>query len=296
MQLAEEGVEAVAVCFLHAYANPDHEGRAAAIASEASCRTPRSPPPTRWRRRCASTSAPRRRSPTPTSSSWPGAISTTSRKACATSECRRRCTSPSPTAAPRPRPPRRSSRCGWSNPAPAAAPWRPRRRRGAAASRTCSPSTWGAPRPRPSSRPVESSRSPPSRRSPGYTASNGEAGLPLLVPVLDMIEVGGPAAAASPASTRSACRWSDRKAPAPLRGRPCYGLGGELPTVTDADLLLGFLNPGFFLGGEMALDTRGRGPGGLRFRPRAEPRPRRGPRGLRPNRIPPRPPGGFTGW
>ena len=34
MQLAEEGVEAVAVCFLHAYANADHEGRAAAIASE----------------------------------------------------------------------------------------------------------------------------------------------------------------------------------------------------------------------------------------------------------------------
>ena len=34
MQLAGEGVEAVAVCFLHAYANADHEGRAAAIASE----------------------------------------------------------------------------------------------------------------------------------------------------------------------------------------------------------------------------------------------------------------------
>jgi N-methylhydantoinase A len=33
----------------------------------------------------------------------------------------------------------------------------------------------------------------------------------------------------------------------------CYGNGGEAPTVTDADLLLGHLNPDFFLGGEMQL-------------------------------------------
>lgn len=37
-------------------------------------------------------------------------------------------------------------------------------------------------------------------------------------------------------------------------GPACYGKGGVLPTVTDADLASGFLNPGFFLGGEMSLD------------------------------------------
>src|SRR5581483_3985320 len=37
-------------------------------------------------------------------------------------------------------------------------------------------------------------------------------------------------------------------------GPACYGRGGDQPTVTDADLVLGYLDPDFFLGGEMALD------------------------------------------
>lgn len=37
-------------------------------------------------------------------------------------------------------------------------------------------------------------------------------------------------------------------------GPACYGRGGSQPTVTDADLLLGYLDPGYFLGGEMELD------------------------------------------
>lgn len=36
-------------------------------------------------------------------------------------------------------------------------------------------------------------------------------------------------------------------------GPACYGQGGEKPTVTDADLVLGYLSPDYFLGGEMAL-------------------------------------------
>src|SRR5262249_4707610 len=35
----------------------------------------------------------------------------------------------------------------------------------------------------------------------------------------------------------------------------CYGLGGVTPTITDANLALGRLDPAFFLGGEMALDA-----------------------------------------
>ena len=38
-------------------------------------------------------------------------------------------------------------------------------------------------------------------------------------------------------------------------GPACYGRGGTQPTVTDADLLLGYLDPGFFHGGELQLDV-----------------------------------------
>ena len=38
-------------------------------------------------------------------------------------------------------------------------------------------------------------------------------------------------------------------------GPACYGRGGERPTVTDANVVLGFLNPDAFLGGEMSLDV-----------------------------------------
>jgi N-methylhydantoinase A len=38
-------------------------------------------------------------------------------------------------------------------------------------------------------------------------------------------------------------------------GPACYGLGGEYPTVTDANLLLGYLSPDYFLGGEIRLNA-----------------------------------------
>jgi len=40
-----------------------------------------------------------------------------------------------------------------------------------------------------------------------------------------------------------------------LPGPACYGRGGELPTCTDADLVLGYLDPAFFAGGQLRLDT-----------------------------------------
>jgi N-methylhydantoinase A len=39
-------------------------------------------------------------------------------------------------------------------------------------------------------------------------------------------------------------------------GPACYGRGGTRPTVTDADLVCGFLNPDYFLGGAQALDIK----------------------------------------
>ena len=40
-------------------------------------------------------------------------------------------------------------------------------------------------------------------------------------------------------------------------GPVCYRRGGVEPTVTDANVVLGRLNPGYFLGGEIALDVDG---------------------------------------
>src|SRR5260370_2147515 len=42
-------------------------------------------------------------------------------------------------------------------------------------------------------------------------------------------------------------------------GPACYGLGGTQPTVTDANLFLGRMNPGYFLGGHMKLDEQAAG-------------------------------------
>jgi N-methylhydantoinase A len=41
-----------------------------------------------------------------------------------------------------------------------------------------------------------------------------------------------------------------------IPGPACYGRGGTRPTVTDANVVLGLLNPDFFLGGEMRLDRK----------------------------------------
>ena len=48
---------------------------------------------------------------------------------------------------------------------------------------------------------------------------------------------------------------SARRAPARRPGPACYGSGGTEPTVTDANLVLGRLNPDRFLGGELRLDV-----------------------------------------
>jgi N-methylhydantoinase A len=81
------------------------------------------------------------------------------------------------------------------------------------------------------------------------------SGVPLRVPVIDLIEIGaggGSIAQVGPFGLPKVGPESTGAAPGPA----CYGLGGPEATVTDADLLLGYLNPGFFLGGEMALDVR----------------------------------------
>jgi len=79
------------------------------------------------------------------------------------------------------------------------------------------------------------------------------SGLPVRVPVVDLMEIGaggGSIARVSAVGTLQVGPQSAGAEPGPA----CYGEGGEAPTVTDADLLLGYLDARHFLGGGMALD------------------------------------------
>ncbi|WP_020670620.1 hydantoinase/oxoprolinase family protein [Amycolatopsis nigrescens] len=82
------------------------------------------------------------------------------------------------------------------------------------------------------------------------------SGLPVRVPVTDMIEIGvggGSIARIDSLGLLTVGPDSAGSEPGPV----CYGRGGSEPTVTDADLVLGYLDPGYFLGGAMKLDVAG---------------------------------------
>ena len=78
-------------------------------------------------------------------------------------------------------------------------------------------------------------------------------GLPLLTPMIDIHEVGTGGGSIASLSGTGALRVGPQSAGA-SPGPVCYGLGGTEPTVTDANLILGRLDPKNFLGGEMLLD------------------------------------------
>lgn len=79
----------------------------------------------------------------------------------------------------------------------------------------------------------------------------------LFVPVVDVVSIGaggGSIAHVDPLVGRL------EVGPASAGARPgpaCYGQGGQHPTVTDADVILGFIDPETFLGGNMRLDVEG---------------------------------------
>ena len=79
------------------------------------------------------------------------------------------------------------------------------------------------------------------------------SGLTIQVPVVDLMEIGaggGSIAKISKLGTLQVGPESAGAVPGPI----CYGRGGMEPCVTDADLLLGYLDENYFLGGEMKLD------------------------------------------
>ncbi len=70
---------------------------------------------------------------------------------------------------------------------------------------------------------------------------------------VDLIEIGGGGGSIASVGSTGIVQVGPRSASAEP-GPACYGRGGKFPTVTDADLVLGYLNPGFFAGGEIRLD------------------------------------------
>ncbi|MBS7696700.1 MULTISPECIES: hydantoinase/oxoprolinase family protein [unclassified Chelatococcus] len=79
------------------------------------------------------------------------------------------------------------------------------------------------------------------------------SGLPLRIPVIDMVEIGaggGSIAAVDDLNRLSVGPESAGSTPGPV----CYGRGGSAPTVTDANLILGKIDPRGFAGGRMKLD------------------------------------------
>jgi N-methylhydantoinase A len=80
------------------------------------------------------------------------------------------------------------------------------------------------------------------------------SGLPITIPVIDMIEIGAGGGSIARQSAVGLLTVGPESAGADP-GPACYGFGGRSPTVTDADLVLGYLNPKYFLGGRMRLDV-----------------------------------------
>ncbi len=107
-------------------------------------------------------------------------------------------------------------------------------------------STWAAP---PPNAPWWRTGAFPSVPISVYYAGGYVKGFPIKSSVIDIVEVGsggGSIAWLDPQNRLHVGPQSAGSTPGPA----CYGNGGTEPTVTDANLVLGRLNPAHFLGGE----------------------------------------------
>ena len=79
------------------------------------------------------------------------------------------------------------------------------------------------------------------------------SGLPIKIPVIELIEIGTGGGSIARVDALGLLKVGPDSAgadPGPI----CYGRNGQEPTVTDANLILGYLDPAYFLGGKMSLD------------------------------------------
>jgi len=91
--------------------------------------------------------------------------------------------------------------------------------------------------------------------APGYYVGGYSSGHPVMMPVIDVVEVGAGGGSIAWIDDVGALKVGPQSAgaePGPI----CYRRGGTEPTITDANLVLGRLDPDDFLGGEMILDAK----------------------------------------
>ena len=81
-----------------------------------------------------------------------------------------------------------------------------------------------------------------------------KSGLPVRIPVVDLIEIGAGGGSIARVDSLGLPAVGPKSAGSEP-GPACYGRGGVEPTVTDADAILGYLNPAYFLGGRLRLDA-----------------------------------------
>src|SRR3546814_15401965 len=79
------------------------------------------------------------------------------------------------------------------------------------------------------------------------------SGFPVTVPSVDLVEIGAGGGSLARIDDLGLLKVGPDSAGAEP-GPASYGRGGQHPATTDADLLLGYLDPDFFLGGDMQLD------------------------------------------
>lgn len=80
------------------------------------------------------------------------------------------------------------------------------------------------------------------------------SGMPISIPVIDMVEIGAGGGSLAQVDAMRQIRVGPESAGSEP-GPACYGRGGAKPAVTDADLMLGKLDPTNFAGGTMTLNT-----------------------------------------
>jgi N-methylhydantoinase A len=80
------------------------------------------------------------------------------------------------------------------------------------------------------------------------------AGYPVKVPVVDIVEIGAGGGSIAGLDAVGGLRVGPESAGA-VPGPACYPNGGSRPTITDANLIVGRINPEYFLGGEMEVSV-----------------------------------------
>ncbi|NKB70578.1 MAG: hydantoinase/oxoprolinase family protein [Candidatus Latescibacteria bacterium] len=94
-------------------------------------------------------------------------------------------------------------------------------------------------------------------RAQASGAGRGQ-GYPIRTPVIDLVEIGAGGGSIAWVDSGGGLRVGPHSAGA-SPGPVCYGQGGQRPTITDANAVLGRLNPEYFLGGEIGLDVAAAG-------------------------------------